>query len=71
MNYIESKFTIEPQTPFQEILIAELAEIGFESFDETEEGLLAYIKEPDFDERQLKTLSLLNNDLVKISFTTN
>ncbi|RLD38038.1 MAG: 50S ribosomal protein L11 methyltransferase [Bacteroidetes bacterium] len=69
MNYIESKFTIEPQTPFQEILIAELAEIGFESFDETEEGLLAYIKEPDFDERQLKTLSLLNNDLVKISFT--
>ena len=30
---------------------------------------MAYIKEPDFDERQLKTLSLLNNDLVKISFT--
>lgn len=69
MNYIELSFSIEPQTPFQDILIAELAEIGFESFDETEAGLLAYIQESIFDEKQVKNLSILNNDLVKINFT--
>jgi ribosomal protein L11 methyltransferase len=69
MNYIEIKFSIQPQTPFQDILIAELAEIGFESFDETEAGLLAYIQEPLFKEQQINSLSILNNDLVKINFT--
>lgn len=69
MNYIELSFSVEPQTPFQDILIAELAEIGFESFDETEAGLLAYIQEPIFDAKQVKDLSILNNDLVKINFT--
>lgn len=69
MNYIELRFSIEPQTPFQDILIAELAEIGFESFDETEAGLLAYIQEPIFDKEQVKNLSILTNDLVKIDFT--
>lgn len=69
MNYIELRFSIKPQTPFQDILIAELAEIGFESFDETEAGLLAYIQEPIFDKEQVKNLSILTNDLVKIDFT--
>lgn len=69
MNYIELRFSVEPQTPFQDILIAELAEIGFESFDETEAGLLAYIQEPIFDKEQVKNLSILTNDLVKIDFT--
>lgn len=69
MNYIELSFSVEPQTPFQDILMAELAEIGFESFDETEAGLLAYIQEPIFDKEQVKNLSILTNDLVKINFT--
>lgn len=70
MNYIELKFSVEPQTPFQDILIAELAEIGFESFDETEDGLLAYIQETSFDEKLFSTLSILNNDMVQIRFKT-
>ncbi|MBN1650465.1 MAG: 50S ribosomal protein L11 methyltransferase, partial [Bacteroidales bacterium] len=69
MNYIEINFSINPQTPFQDILIAELAEIGFESFEEKEDGLLAYIQEPLFDETQLKGLDILTNDLVKIQYT--
>ncbi len=69
MNYIEIKFSIQPQTPFQDILIAELAKIGFESFEETEDGLLAYIQEPSFDEKVLSNLDILNNALVKISYT--
>lgn len=69
MNYTELNFSITPQTPFQDILIAELAEIGFESFEETEDGLLAYIQEPLFDETQLKGLDILTNDLVQIQYT--
>ncbi|MDA3906205.1 MAG: 50S ribosomal protein L11 methyltransferase [Bacteroidales bacterium] len=69
MNYIELKFSINPQTPFQDILIAELAEIGFESFEETKDGLLAYIQEHAFDEKKLSNLDILNNALVKISYS--
>lgn len=69
MNYIEINFTVEPQTPFQDILISELAEIGFESFEETDTELLAYIQEPLFDEKELSNLNSLNNKSVTINYS--
>ena len=69
MNYIELNFSIEPQYPFQDILIAELAEIGFESFEETETGLLAYIQKPVFIKEALTKLGSFNSDKVQINFT--
>lgn len=68
MNYIELNFSIKPQIPFQDILIAELAEIGFESFEETETGLLAYIQTPVFDKNALANIGSLNNAKVQIQF---
>jgi ribosomal protein L11 methyltransferase len=47
MDYLE--FKIKCLEPFQEILIAELSMIGFDSFLETEEGIDAYTMESDFD----------------------
>lgn len=47
MDYLELKITCLEH--FREILIAELAEIGFDSFMETEEGLDAYTLENEFD----------------------
>lgn len=47
MDYLELKITCLED--FREILIAELAEIGFDSFLETEEGLDAYAPEKEFD----------------------
>ena len=47
MDYLEFKITCLEE--FREILIAELAEIGFDSFLETDEGIDAYAPEPDFD----------------------
>ena len=35
MDYIEANFVVSPLQPFSEVLTAELAEIGFESFIET------------------------------------
>ncbi len=47
MNFTELQLTLDPD--FADILTAELAELGFESFTETDEGINAYIPEPDFD----------------------
>ncbi|SIN98843.1 50S ribosomal protein L11 methyltransferase [Algoriphagus halophilus] len=47
MDYLELKITCLED--FREILIAELAEIGFDSFLETEEGVDAYAPEQEFD----------------------
>lgn len=47
MDYLE--FKIKCLDEFREILIAELSEIGFDSFLETEEGLEAYTLEEDLD----------------------
>lgn len=54
MNYIELQLTVSPD--YADILTAELAELGFESFVETDAGLSAYIPEPDFDADALQTV---------------
>ena len=47
--YIEYNFTVSPKEPATEILIAELGNVGFESFVENENGVIAYIqKEEDY-----------------------
>lgn len=42
MDYLELKVTLTPQQPWGDILIAELAEAGFESFVEFDQGIIAY-----------------------------
>lgn len=52
MDYLELNIDIDSE--FGEILIAELAEIGFDSFLENPEGLQAYVTEDNFDEKAMK-----------------
>ncbi|MVM32348.1 50S ribosomal protein L11 methyltransferase [Spirosoma sp. HMF4905] len=54
MNYCELQLRLSPD--YTDILTAELAELGFESFVETDEGLNAYIIESDFDEKAIQEL---------------
>ena len=54
MNYVEVTFVVKPLIPARDILVAELAERGFESFVETDNGLMAYIQEPDFSPEKLE-----------------
>ncbi|MEN9999112.1 MAG: hypothetical protein RI922_2102 [Bacteroidota bacterium] len=42
MDYLEVSIALTPRNPWTEILTAELADNGFESFVETEDGILAY-----------------------------
>ncbi|CAN5538455.1 50S ribosomal protein L11 methyltransferase [soil metagenome] len=53
MNYKSVEF-YETDSVKQEILIAFLAEAGFEMFEESEEGLTAFIQENNFDKAKLE-----------------
>jgi ribosomal protein L11 methyltransferase len=68
MNYIEYRFTIAPMLPAREVLIAELAELEFESFVEEDFGLLAYVLAPGPDDEAINALMALNIDDVQIGF---
>lgn len=61
MNYIQYKFSVYPKEPWTEILIAELAESAFESFEETLDDMNAYVKadldDEEFVKETLKNLS--------------
>lgn len=69
MNYIELKATITPLLIGREILVAQLAEIGFESFVETEQGLEAYVTENQFSEAELASLAIFSNPEFTIDYT--
>lgn len=68
-NYLEFNFIISPLQPWNEILMAELIEIGFDSFTEEHEGILAYIQKNLFDEKQLQEISMFSNEAVEIFYT--
>lgn len=61
MSYFQFTCTITPKQPGADILIAELAEIGFESFEETGDGIKAWVQEELLDNEALKTLYILND----------
>lgn len=66
--YISYTFKIHPKEPATEILVAELGEIGFESFVENEEGLIAYIQQTDWNENILDDVFILNSNEFSISY---
>ena len=54
-NYCEIVFSVTDQE-LKEILIAQLTEIGYEAFEESEKDLKAFIPETDFNEEKLVTI---------------
>lgn len=69
MDYLEFDFKVSPKQPWTDLLVSELAEIGFESFVEHEEGTLAYITQPSFNENDLNTLTVTSLADVTITHT--
>lgn len=67
--YLEFNFKINPVQPWSEILMAELIEIGFDSFTEEHDGILAYIPKELYNEENLKNVSLMSNPEVEIAFS--
>ena len=68
--YLEFDFKVEPLQPASDILMAELGEVGFESFVENEEGLVAYILKSDWKEGALEDLFVFQHPDFQISWTS-
>ena len=67
MNYTKYHFTISPLEPFREILVAELGLLEFESFEDTENGLKAYIQTEVKPANLIEEVQILNSPEVSIS----
>jgi len=67
--YIGYHFTVEPKELGSEILIAELGELPFDSFIETESGFSAFILKDLWNEDILADIYILENPEFQISYT--
>ncbi|HEY0029505.1 MAG TPA: 50S ribosomal protein L11 methyltransferase [Bacteroidia bacterium] len=68
MNYVELSVTVEPKEQGSDILIAQLSDLGFESFVETETGFSAYIPEEEYSEEEIEFTFGDFEELFDISF---
>ena len=66
--YIEYTFSVKPLQPASDILIAELGEVGFESFVENDSGILAYIQKEDWNGNILNGIQIFENQMFKIKY---
>ncbi|PCJ00475.1 MAG: 50S ribosomal protein L11 methyltransferase [Flavobacteriales bacterium] len=69
MEYIEFKANILPIEIGRDVLIAELSELGFESFVETNEGIEAYIQSEEFEESAIQSLKILTNPMFQVNYS--
>ena len=67
--YIAYEFSPSPRDPATEILIAELGDVGFESFVEHDNGVTAYIQKIEWNPNILDNLYVLGSNEFKISFS--
>jgi ribosomal protein L11 methyltransferase len=66
--YVEYDFKVEPQQPWNDVLMAQLGEVGFESFIETEKGVKAYILQSLDSDSLLDGVSIMKNELCDLAF---
>lgn len=68
-HYIGYHFTVEPKEPGAEILLAQLGDTPFESFEETETGLSAYVQKQFWAEDILEGIPILQSDAFRVGYT--
>jgi ribosomal protein L11 methyltransferase len=63
-NTLALKIDVEPKNPWVEILIAELSELNFDAFEETDSGLIAYGNENNINQNEIfNQTSLANSEI--------
>ena len=71
MEYTKVSCFLEPDSEInRDILTAQMGELGFDSFGETDEGVEAFIPSSIFSESLLENESLIDNPLFKVKFQT-
>ncbi len=66
--FIEYSFSLNPVQPYSDILVAELSELGFDSFVEIEDGLLAYIEADSWNKEILSGVHVLKQAAAGINY---
>lgn len=69
MNYLAYTFKCIPPKPLSEILVSQLAHIGFESFEETATGVIAYVPEDLHRPQQVEDCVKTLENVGEISFS--
>lgn len=59
MDYVELTCRVTPLEPWRDILIAQLADAGFESFEENADGFKAYVSSGEYNEALMQEALLL------------
>ena len=67
-HFVCYDFTVEPQNPGCEILIAQLSQLGFDSFQENNDGISAYIDSTILSSVNVEDIQILNSIEFNISF---
>lgn len=68
-SYLGFHFSVEPKELGSEILVAELGELPFESFIDSDSGIVAYIQKQFWTENILDDLHILTSPEFKVSYT--
>lgn len=68
MNYVELIVNVEPKEQGSDVLIAELSEIGFESFVYSDNGFSAFLKEEQYSEKIVETMFLSYSAIFEIKY---
>lgn len=71
MKYTEVDFLIAPLEPWRDILMVELGELGYDSFEETVHGLKAYIPTEQFERTALRSLLSMRDPHVNVTHTVH
>ena len=67
--YLGFHFSVEPKELGSEILVAELGELPFESFIDSDSGIVAYIQKQFWSENMLDDLHILSSPEFQVSYT--
>ena len=67
-HFVCYDFTVEPVNPGCEILIAQLSQLGFDSFQENSDGISAYIDSTILSSVTVEDIQILNSIEFNISF---
>jgi ribosomal protein L11 methyltransferase len=68
MSYTEVEFLVQPVDPWRDILMVELAELGYDTFEETTGGVKAYLPTERFDALALGRLLTLRDPHASVSW---
>lgn len=69
MNYKEYSFILKGHQDFhQDLLINSLSEIGFDTFEDTDEGFKAYIPEDELTDEKVSEISKQYSEMFTLSF---